>query len=159
MEGNTLVEWMDAQPLSSLVSIIQISTTPVILISGMGLLLLTLTNRMGRIIDRTRLYVAQLKQTPLAERRQVEIQLELTWQRAKIVRLALTAATASMLLSAGLVIVIFVGALVGRDLGQLMLLLFGGAILLLIAALVEFLHDIFVSLSALRLEVDQVRVK
>jgi hypothetical protein len=123
----------------------------------MGLLLLTMTNRMGRIIDRTRLYAMQLKQAGAAERRQLEIQLELTWQRAKIVRLALTAATGSMLMSAGLVLVIFVGALNHRDFPELMLILFGAAILLLVAALVAFLRDIFMSLSALHLEVEQAR--
>jgi hypothetical protein len=99
----------------------------------------------------------QLKQAGPAERQPLEIQLELTWQRAKIVRVALTTATASMLMSAALVIVIFVGALFHRDLGELMLLLFGASILLLVAALVAFLRDIFVSLAALRLEVEQAR--
>ena len=73
---------MDSLPTSSLLPIIQLSTTPVILISGMGLLLLTMTNRMGRIIDRTRLYASQLRQAEEAEHRQLEIQLELTWRRA-----------------------------------------------------------------------------
>ncbi len=150
---------MDSMPTSSLIPIIQVSTTPVILISGMGLLLLTMTNRMGRIIDRTRLYATQLKQAGPAERQPLETQLELTWRRAKIVRLALTAATASMLMSAALVIAIFVGALLHRDLGELMLVLFAAAILFLVAALVAFLRDIFVSLAALRLEVAQARGK
>ena len=121
----------------------------------MGLLLLTMTNRMGRIIDRTRIYAAQLRQTSPADRQPVELQLQLTWRRAKIVRLALTAATSSMLMSAGLIMVIFLGALLHRDFGELILILFGGAILLLVVALVAFLRDIFVSLAALKLEVDQ----
>ena len=146
---------MDAPISNSLIPLIQISTSPVILISGMGLLLLTMTNRMGRIIDRTRIYAAQLRQTPAAERQPVEMQLQLTWQRAKIVRLALTAATSSMLMSAGLVGLIFLGALLGRDFGELMLVFFGAAILLLVVALVAFLRDIFVSLAALKLEVEQ----
>jgi hypothetical protein len=123
----------------------------------MGLLLLTMTNRMGRIIDRTRLYAAQLKSAAAADRGALERQLEITWQRAKIVRLALTAATASMLMSATLVLVIFLGALLHEDFGRLMLVLFATAILLLVAALVAFLRDIFVSLGALKLEVDAAR--
>lgn len=150
---------MDSPPTSSLLSIIQLSTTPVILISGMGLLLLTMTNRMGRIIDRTRLYASQLRQAEEAERRQLEIQLELTWRRAKIVRLSLTFATSSMLVSSALVVTIFLGAILRVDLSALMLVLFLAAIGLLMAALVVFLRDIFVSLSALRLEVRQAREK
>ncbi len=148
---------MDAPSPNSLLPVIQISTTPVILISGMGLLLLTMTNRMGRIIDRTRLYAAQLKSAKEPERAAVERQLEITWRRAKIVRFALTAATASMLMSAGLVIAIFVGAMMHREFSEAMLAFFGMAIVLLVAALAAFLRDIFVSLAALHLEVRQAR--
>jgi hypothetical protein len=45
------------------------------------------------------------------------------------------------------------------DLSALMLVLFLAAIGLLMAALVAFLRDIFLSLSALRLEVRQAREK
>jgi hypothetical protein len=148
---------MDASNASSLIPLIQMSTTPVILISGMGLLLLTMTNRMGRIIDRTRIYANQLRTVPVAERGSLQTQLDLTWRRAKIVRFALTATTASMLMAAALVIVIFVGALFQRELGVLMLVLFGASLLLLVAALLAFLRDIFVSLAALKLEVEQAR--
>jgi hypothetical protein len=148
---------MDASSPSSLIPIIQVSTTPVILISGMGLLLLTMTNRMGRIIDRTRLYAAQLRDAAPEQKAPLEAQLEITWQRAKLVRLALTAATASMLAAAGLVIVIFLGAMLHRELNGLVLFFFGATILLLVIALAAFLRDIFVSLTALRLEVEQAR--
>ena len=146
---------MDSLPTTALLPIIQASTTPVILISGLGLLLLTMTNRMGRIIDRTRLYASQLRQAKGAERRQLETQLDLTWRRAKIVRLSLTFATSSMLVSSALVVTIFLGAILKVELSGLMLMLFLSAIVLLMAALVAFLRDIFVSLSALHLEVRQ----
>ncbi len=148
---------MDALPASQLLPTIQAAVTPVILISGMGLLLLTMTNRMGRIMDRTRDYAAQIRQSAAGEREHLEAMLESTWRRAKIVRLALTFATSSMLMSAALVIVIFLGVVLQRDLGGLMLALFVAAILLLIAALLAFLRDVFVSLSALRVEVQRAR--
>ena len=72
-------------------------------------------------------------------------------------RLSLTFATSSMLASAALVIAIFLGATLRVDLAPLMLVLFLAAIALLVAALVTFLRDIFVSLLALRLEVQQAR--
>ena len=148
---------MDPHPIYSLLPIIQASTTPVILISGLGLLLLTMTNRMARIVDRTRVYAAQLRRAEADEKRQLEIQLEHTWRRAKIVRLSLTFVTSSMLASSALVIAIFLGATLRVDLGELMLVLFLGAIVLLVAGLVTFLRDIFLSLAALRLEVQQAR--
>jgi hypothetical protein len=148
---------MENLPASSLLPIIQASTTPVILISGLGLLLLTMTNRMGRIIDRTRIYASMLRNAQGAERRGLEVQLDLTWKRARIVRSSLTLVTSSMLASSALVITIFLDATLGMDLSGLMLLLFLSAILLLVAGLVAFLRDIFVSLAAVRLEVQQAR--
>jgi len=148
---------METPPASSLLPIIQASTTPVILISGLGLLLLTMTNRMARIVDRTRAYASHLRKGEPAERRRLEIQLEHTWRRAKLVRLALTFATSSMLASSALVIAIFIGATLRMDLSWLMLVLFLSAIAFLVASLVAFLRDIFVSLAALHLEVKQAR--
>lgn len=150
---------METLPADTLLPVIQASVMPVILISGLGLLLLTMTNRMGRIIDRTRVYASMLREAETAERRQLEIQLELTWRRAKIVRLSLTFAVSSMLASAALVIAIFLGATLRVNLGGLMLVLFMTAIVLLVAALTFFLRDIFLSLAALHLEVQQAREK
>jgi hypothetical protein len=150
---------MDSVPTNSLLPIIQASTTPVILISGLGLLLLTMTNRMGRIIDRTRVYASQLRDAEDHQRKQLEVQLDLTWRRAKMVRLSLTFATSSMLASSALVVAIFLGSMMHVDLSGLMLVLFLSAIALLVASLLAFLRDIFVSLSALRLEVHQAREK
>ena len=148
---------MDTLTVNSLLPIIQASTTPAILISGLGLLLLTMTNRMGRIVDRTRVYAAQLRNAAAPERKRLEIQLEHTWRRAKIVRLSLTFVTSSMLASSAQVIAIFLGATLRVDLSGLMLVLFLGAIALLVAGLVTFLRDIFLSLAALHLEVQQAR--
>ena len=56
------------EPLTSgtLLPIIQLSITPVILISGEGALMLTLTGRMGRIVDRTRSLAGQVRQLAAA---------------------------------------------------------------------------------------------
>ena len=46
---------MSATTLHEIVPVLQVATGPVILISGIGLLLLTMTNRLGRTIDRARI--------------------------------------------------------------------------------------------------------
>lgn len=141
----------------SLLSIIQLAITPVILISGVGALMLTLTNRMGRIVDRTRSLAGQVQQTDAASRPHFENQLEIMWRRAKLIRMAVTFAGFSMLVACGLVIVIFINAVLDRDLAVLLMLFFMASILLLIAALGAFLRDIYVSLHALHLEVIRAR--
>jgi hypothetical protein len=56
-----------------------------------------------------------------------------------------------------LVIVLFAAALFDLDLTGVLKVLFTASILLLIAALGAFLRDIYVSLQALKLEVDRAR--
>ena len=141
----------------SLLPIIQLSITPVILISGMGALMLTLTGRMGRIVDRTRILAGQLHAGTGANRAHLEGQLDIMWRRAQLIRRAVTFNGLSMLVACLLIIALFASALLQREMPVLLMGLFGTSILLLIAALVAFMHDIGVSLHALKLEVDRAR--
>ena len=142
---------------SSFLPVIQLSITPVILLSGVSGLLITLTNRLGRIVDRTRA-LARDSQGAMGEgRAHIERQLEIMWQRAKLLRLAVTLAGSSMLLSCVLVVVIFLDATMHHEFALELVAVFISSVLLLIAALAAFLRDIHVSLRALRLEVDRAR--
>lgn len=148
---------MDSLHTSSLLPIIQLAITPVILISGMGALMLTLTNRMARIVDRTRSLAGQVRVAPTEDRGHLESQLEIMWQRAKLIRMAVTFAGLSMLIACGLIIVIFAAAVLGREFAAVAMTFFAASILLLVAALGAFLRDIYVSLHALQLEVAKAR--
>ncbi|HVS54143.1 MAG TPA: DUF2721 domain-containing protein [Opitutaceae bacterium] len=148
---------MDNGLTSSSLQVVQLAVTPVILLSGVGALMITLTNRMGRIVDRTRTLAGQVHGASGPDRAHFESQLDIMWRRAGLVRLAVTLAGLSMLLSCFLVVVIFVDALVERKFGVEMVVIFAASVLCLIAALVAFLRDIAVSLTALQLEVSRAR--
>lgn len=141
----------------SLLPMIELAITPVILLSGVGALMITLTNRMGRVVDRTRALAVQLQSAGPAERGHVDGQLAILWRRAKLVRLAVTLAGFSMLLSCVLVVGLFLDALEWWSLRAALVILFAGSLVCLIAALVAFLRDIWMSLRALRLEVERAR--
>ena len=140
-------------PFPDLIPILQVAIGPVILISGVGLLLLTMTNRFGRIIDRTRQLSRELRSTQASEPDLAFAQLEILGARARIVRAAITAASVSVLLAAVLIIVIFVGALFRQSFAVTVVALFASCLLSLIASLVMFIRDVNLSLRALRLEV------
>ncbi|MEY3775968.1 MAG: hypothetical protein RLZZ129_2748 [Verrucomicrobiota bacterium] len=148
---------MESLAASAFLPIIQLAITPVILISGVGALMLTLTNRMARIVDRTRVLAVQVQAATGDDRRHLENQLTIMWRRAKLIRMAVTFAGLSMLVACVLVIAIFAAALLETDLTGSLKVLFTASILLLIAALGAFLRDIYVSLHALKLEVDRAR--
>jgi len=143
--------------LSSLLPIIQLAITPVILISGMGALMITLTNRMARIVDRTRELAEVIPAADPEERRHLEGQLDIMWGRALLIRRAVTSNGLSMLVSCLLVVALFASAMFDLKLAPVVLGLFGASIALLIASLVDFLRDIFVSLHALKLQVERAR--
>lgn len=145
--------------LTSLLPIIQLAITPVILLSGMGALLIVLTNRMGRIVDRTRVVAEAIPGTHGDARLHLEEQLEIMWGRSVMIRRAVTAAGFSMLASCFMIVALFCGALLEWPMREVVLFLFGVSILLLIASLAEFLRDIFSALHALRLQIDRAKAQ
>jgi antibiotic biosynthesis monooxygenase (ABM) superfamily enzyme len=125
----------------------------VILVSGAGLLLLSMTNRFGRIIDRSREIVEALRSTQEGESELLISQLRILVRRAHLVRIAIALVTLSVLLAAVLIIVIFLTALFRLDAALLIVLLFTACMVSLIAALIFFMRDVNASLAAFQLEV------
>lgn len=138
--------------LADLIPTLQLAIGPVILISGVGLLLLSMTNRFGRIIDRAHLLAHASGEPGGASYAAAAEQLAILARRARIVRAAIMLATISALLAATLVIAIFGGVLLHLSIAAAIVGLFGLCMVSLIASLLFFLSDINLSLRALWLE-------
>ena len=143
---------MPSTPLHELIPVLQVAIGPVILISGVGLLLLTLTNRYGRTIDRSRQLMRELRESAGADRERLEGQIEILYRRARLIRLSITLAGVSVLLASVLIIVLFLTALWKLEVGLLISLLFIACMVSLSGSLVAFIRDINLSLGALKLE-------
>lgn len=139
-------------PLRDMIPVLQVAIGPVILISGVGLLLLTMTNRLGRVIDRSRLLALATRSADAHERQVLEAQLDILSARAVLVQQAITLATVSVLCVAVLVITLFLAALWHWDFFLLVAVLFIACMGALIGSLVAFLRDVHLSLAALKLE-------
>ena len=148
---------MAADSSSNFLQVIQTAITPVIMLSGVGALMITLTNRLGRIVDRTRILAGDLRKGLPQQRAHIDSQLAIMWRRAKLMRLAVTYAAVSMLFSCLLVVAVFIDASEQREFGLGLVIIFMISVFSLIAALVAFLRDIWVSLHALDLEVTDAR--
>jgi hypothetical protein len=147
---------MPLTSVSELIPVLQVAIGPVILISGVGLLLLTMTNRYGRVIDRSRLLVRESGGMTGPDRERLLAQLGILMRRAELIRLAILLAGVSVLLAATLIIVLFLTALLGLEVAWLITLLFSGCMLALIGSLVAFIVDVNQSLAAVKLEVEVV---
>ena len=143
---------MPSTPVHELIPVLQVAIGPVILISGVGLLLLTLTNRYGRTIDRSRQLVRELRECSEEDRQRLTGQVEILYRRARLIRLSILLAGISVLLASVLIIVLFLTALWKLEVGLLISLLFIACMVSLSGSLVAFIRDINLSLGALKLE-------
>ena len=143
---------MTSTPVHELIPVLQVAIGPVILISGVGLLLLTLTNRYGRTIDRSRQLGRELRELAGADRARLEGQIEILYRRARLIRLSILLAGVSVLLASLLIIVLFMTALWELEVGLLISLLFIACMVSLSGSLVAFIRDMNLSLGALKLE-------
>jgi hypothetical protein len=143
---------MPMTPVHELIPVLQVAIGPVILISGVGLLLLTLTNRYGRTIDRSRQLVREKRECAEADRHRLEGQVEILYRRARLIRLSILLSGVSVLLASVLIIVLFLTALFKLEVGLLISLLFIACMVSLSGSLVAFIRDINLSLGALKLE-------
>ena len=138
---------------SGLVPVLQTAVGPVVMISGVGLLLLSMTNRLGRIVDRSRSLARQVREASDEDKGPVQAQLRILGQRARMVRRAIALASFCVLFAAVLVISLFVTALFHVDIPWLVAGLFILSMGSLIASMVEFIRDISMALHATALEV------
>ena len=138
--------------LADLIPILQLAIGPTILVSGVGLVMLSMTNRFSRLIDRSRQLTRELHHDPEADPAKIIAQLTILARRSKIVRTAIALAASSALLAALLIISIFLGALLQLSITKLIVAIFTFCLLCLVTALVLFIYDINLSLRALWLE-------
>jgi hypothetical protein len=143
---------MPSTQLNELIPVLQVSVAPVILISGIGLLLLSLTNRFGRAVDRSRQLIRERREASDADQRRLAGQVAILYRRARLIQTSIALAAVSVLLAALLIITLFFTALLKLELATLISLLFIGCLALLIVSLILFIFEIHLSMKALKLE-------
>ena len=144
---------MNLPSLAQLVPILQLAVGPVILISGVGLLQLSLTNRLGRLIDRARLLSRERAAAAPADCARVDAQLAIIDRRAHILRRSITLGATTVLLVSVLILVLFVSALLQLEAGIIIIALFCCALLTLIGSNIFFIREMNLSLEAVHLEI------
>ncbi|MCC7199922.1 MAG: DUF2721 domain-containing protein [Gammaproteobacteria bacterium] len=148
------MECFDIDP-ADLLKIIQASIAPVVLISGVGLLLLTLSARLGRIVDRTRIVASDRRRAADADREMLTTQLAVLRNRAKLIRFALALSATSVALVSLLIIGLFLGLLLDWNMTVPCTFLFIGSLMSLVTAMLVFVRELFEALTALDLSIDR----
>lgn len=141
--------------LADLIGTLQLSISPVILISGIGLILLSLTNRFGRIVDRTRQLSVEYRSSSSIDQERILSELKILTLRAKVIRHSNLLAVLSVLLISFIIISLFASALYHFNMTYILVILFILTIISLILSLGLFIYDLDLSLKALWIELPE----
>ncbi len=136
--------------IDTVVHFIQLAIAPVFLLTAIGSMLATMTNRIARIVDRARQLERDLAGTPQA-RTPEHRELRLLARRARLINRAITLTVLSALLVCVSIGGLFLDAYWQRSLTTPVAWIFGASLIALIAGLGLFLREIYLSTATLRI--------
>ena len=132
-----------------IVHLIQSAVAPVFLLSGVGVTLGVLTNRLARIVDRARLLEMRVdKEEARAE--STAASLLVLARRAHYINIAIGLCTISALFVSLVVMSLFASAFVSANLSGVIAILFVLAMICLTGAFGAFLIEVRIAIRALR---------
>jgi hypothetical protein len=138
------------------IGFLQSSIAPIALISGVGLILLSLTNRLGRTIDRTRALLTELRTASGKRINTIKLELVALHRRNKVLKVAMGGIAFSILTSSLIIPVLLAMNVLAaniRILGEILLVLSISGIVLAAAFLFV---DVVLSLKALNYEMEEL---
>jgi Protein of unknown function (DUF2721) len=130
-----------AADVTTVAHVIQLAVAPVFLLTGVGAILNVITNRLARIVDRSRVLSASSNQNQSVQKEE----MAMLSRRARWVHWAVSLCTMSALFICIVIAALFVGSEIGMDPSRAVSLLFISAMLTLIFGLLCFLREIFLA--------------
>jgi len=137
--------------IDTIAHVIEISVAPVFLLAGISGLLMVLTNRLGRTIDRSRsLHKMVEKQLMPEHKLAIDKEMSSLLKRSRFISLSISLATASALLVCLVIITLFLGSLVSINVSQAVASLFIICMVILSVAFSCFLAEVFIAARTLK---------
>jgi hypothetical protein len=140
--------------ISDIGHIIQLAIAPVFLLTGVGTNLMVLTNRLARIIDRSRVLEDRLEVGPHDS---YTDELEVLYKRTHLINYAITLSTACGLLICLVIAMLFLGDTTNLPLDRYIAAFFVLGMIALIGSFVYLLREIFIASRHLRIRHNQRR--
>ncbi|MDE2027549.1 MAG: DUF2721 domain-containing protein [Candidatus Omnitrophica bacterium] len=138
---------------AQLVQALQASIAPCVLISGGGLLLLSMSNRLSRPIERIRHLCDVIKNHPHHNHESTVEQIRILYTRSKLLRSAIACLICSIALVSGIVLLLFLGSLYALTVTPAIDILFVLSLIFLLISMGLFLMDIYWALDSLQIEI------
>ncbi|MCX6649121.1 MAG: DUF2721 domain-containing protein [Candidatus Bathyarchaeota archaeon] len=141
--------------ITALIVVLQTSMAPCVLISGVGLLVLSMTNRLGRPLDRIRALTTELKQAEGEQKRVLLEEVDILYRRAKLLQAAVTFSVLSIFFVATIILSLFITATFNVGLVEIIEVLFSASLISLVTSLALFVWDIQLGLNSIKIEIDR----
>ncbi len=137
--------------IDTIAHVIDISVAPVFLLAGISGLLMVLTNRLGRTIDRSRsLQAASTGPIKDLQRTAIDSEMQNLLRRSRFINLAINFATVSALLVCFVIITLFLGSLMSTNVALVVASLFITCMIFLALAFSCFLIEVFIATRSMR---------
>ena len=137
--------------IATIASVIELAVAPVFLLAGISGLLVVLTNRLGRTIDRSRsLQATESEFMPDPHRKTVEREMSSLLRRVRLSHAAIGLSTFSAILVCLVIVALFLGSLLGLNVALIVASLFIVCMLILSLAFAAFLLEVLISTRTIR---------
>ncbi len=137
--------------VATVAGVIDTAVAPVFLLAGISGLLVVLTNRLGRTIDRSRsLQATASAAISDSDRGLIEWEMKLLVWRIHLNHVAISMATMSAMLVCLLIVALFLGSLLFINVSLVVAILFIVCMFILSLAFGSFLLEVIMSIRALR---------
>ena len=138
--------------VTAVARVIELSVAPVFLLAGISGLMVVLTNRLARIIDRARaLRASESEFASDEDRLRIRRELKAAHARGRVVNFAILMATLSALMVCLVIITLFLGSLQSAEMSVLISGLFVVCILFLAMSFCAFLAEVLISTGYLKM--------
>ena len=139
----------DPTSYDGIVHIIQLSLSPIFLLSAVAALLGTFTTRLARISDKVNA-ILDAPDADEARRRELSLRLSYLRRRTQVLDLAVILAAVSGACTCGTVLALFFSKVRDKTAAPLLLVLFGSGILCTLGALAAFLAEVLLASRGIR---------
>ncbi len=138
--------------VTAVARVIELSVAPVFLLAGISGLMVVLTNRLARIIDRARaLRASESEFASDEDRLRIRRELKAAHARGRVVNFAILMATLSALMVCLVIITLFLGSLQSAEMSVLISGMFVVCILFLAMSFCAFLAEVLISTGYLKM--------
>ncbi len=149
---------MQINEINEVTKILQTAISPVVLVSGVGLLVLSMTNRFARTTDRARALAREVEEKNIAtdDVNNLKAQIGILYKRSKILMFSISFAITSIFFVSLLIIALFSASTLGLHINIIITIFFVLSLISLTISLVLFIKEISLSLKALKLEIKEL---